>query len=414
MISNRRINYTLALPALIVALVASSAIVVFATATEEVSAHHPHPKSIVDLSKDFIEDTAAMTTSPGAAKIVEIASSDPLMRAAVVLENGKVVAKYHRDDVDENTPNQVWSTTKSWMSMLIGILVDSGVLSIDETLGDIFTDDSVWDDVDDGTVDFRKSVKIKDMLTMTSGLVCPPEEDVLAMLELPVEELAAAMGSIIEAGASSNSGGASLSGSLSHPAIAKKGEFSYLGMNNILSYVIKERTGMTPQAYLSKNILPKLGIKESEHSWWQTSGKMQYSYHGLELTALQMAKLPQLYLQGGQYKPSTTSSTTSGDSQLVSKAWVDASVEKHAEDEVIFKLGYGYLWWVVKPGLYCTIGMFGQDSCFDMNTGRVMVQQRDMDEANPFSGNLIIPIAAADPELSFATESSKSTVSAEF
>ena len=205
MISNRSINYTLA--ALIVALVTSPAIL----ATEEVMrAHHPHPKSIVDLSKDFVEDTAAMTTSPGAAKIVEIASSDPLMRAAVVLENGKVVAKYHRDDVDENTPNQVWSTTKSWMSMLIGILVDNGVLSIDETLGDIFTDDSVWADVDgDGTVDFRKSIKIKDMLTMTSGLVCPPEEDILAMLELPVEELAAAMGSIIEAGASSNSGGAS-------------------------------------------------------------------------------------------------------------------------------------------------------------------------------------------------------------
>ena len=118
MISNRSINYTLA--ALIVALVASSTIV----ATEEVISAHPHQKSIVDLSKDFVEDTAAMATSPGAAKIVEIASSDPLMRAAVVLENGKVVAKYHRDDVDENTPNQVWSTTKSWMSMLIGILVD--------------------------------------------------------------------------------------------------------------------------------------------------------------------------------------------------------------------------------------------------------------------------------------------------
>jgi len=70
--------------------------------------------NVVDLSQPFIEDEAAMTTSPGAAKIVEVASADPLIRAAVVLEDGKVVTKYYRDDVDGTLPNQVWSTTKSW------------------------------------------------------------------------------------------------------------------------------------------------------------------------------------------------------------------------------------------------------------------------------------------------------------
>jgi len=74
--------------------------------------------NVVDLSQPFIEDEAAMTTSPGAAKNYEVASSDPLIRlaAAVVIEDGKVVTKYNRDNVDMNSPNQVWSTTKSWTS----------------------------------------------------------------------------------------------------------------------------------------------------------------------------------------------------------------------------------------------------------------------------------------------------------
>ena len=57
------------------------------------------------------------------------------------------------------------------------MLVDDGVLSIDDTLGDIFTDESAWADIDDNSTEFRKNVSIKDMLTMTSGLVTPPEED---------------------------------------------------------------------------------------------------------------------------------------------------------------------------------------------------------------------------------------------
>ena len=63
----------------------------------------------------------------------------------------------------------------------------------------------------------------------------------------------------------------------------------------------------------------------------------------------------------------------------------------------------GYLWWIPAPGMYCAIGAFGQDSCFDTNNNRVIVQQRDLDESNPFiGGNLIIPTVAADPSLSFA------------
>jgi len=200
-------------------------------------------------------------------------------------------------------------------------------------LGDIFTDDSAWADVDDNSTDFRKNVSIKDMLTMTSGLVTPPEEDMAQLMILSPEEQAEAMALFDTSGPEVDTGGASLSDSLAHPAIGKKGEFHYLGLNNILSYVTKELTGMSPREYLSKNVLSKLGIKEDEHDWRQNTDLMEHAYAGLNLTALQMAKLPQLYLQGGKYKPSNTSNASSDDSQLISKEWIDDSVETHASNE---------------------------------------------------------------------------------
>eukprot|EP01083_Nonionella_stella_P026509 73008_1 len=133
------------------------------------------------------------------------------------------------------------------------------------------------------------------------------------------------MASFDTSGPKIDAGGASLSDSLGHPAIGTKGEFHYLGLNNILSYVIKERTGMTPREYLSKDALSKLGIKEDEYDWLKNTDLMEHSYAGLNLTVLSMAKLPQLYLQGGKYKP--TSNAASDDSQLISKEWIDDSVK---------------------------------------------------------------------------------------
>jgi len=39
-----------------------------------------------------------------------------------VLESGRVVAEYYREGVHMHNPYQVWSVTKSFMSMLVGIL----------------------------------------------------------------------------------------------------------------------------------------------------------------------------------------------------------------------------------------------------------------------------------------------------
>jgi len=361
-------------------------------------------RNIVDLSQDLVEDADAMATSLGAVAVMTAASSDLLIRTTLVLENGKIVAKYIRDDVEENEPNHVWSTTKSWTSLLIGLLVDEGLLEIEDTLGDIFKDDDAWSQVLDGSVETRKAVTIEEMLTMTSGLVSLPSIEELA--QMSSEKLAEFVKAVEDA--TEGAGGSSLSRSLADPEIGTKGEFAYLSTSQILSYVIKERTGMTPRELLKSKVMPALGIAEEEYNWLQNEDEVEYGYHGLELTALQMAKFGQLYLQGGKSKPSsaldkpqTTSRARNVTHEVISKSWIQDTFTPYARESTFFNLNYGYLFWGVTDKMYCALGAMGQDICIDQASGRVIVQQRDPDEENPLGGNLVMSLVASDPELSF-------------
>ena len=89
----------------------------------------------------------------------------------MVLERGKIVTSYVRDGIATSDTYNIYSATKSFMSLLVGMLIDERSLSLDDTLGDVFTNSTVWDNVE--MADYVQSVTIEEMLTMTSGLVNP-------------------------------------------------------------------------------------------------------------------------------------------------------------------------------------------------------------------------------------------------
>ena len=51
----------------------------------------------LDLSKP-LEDSPSLNQSPGALAVINAAQSDPATRTAMVLEDGKIVASFVRDD----------------------------------------------------------------------------------------------------------------------------------------------------------------------------------------------------------------------------------------------------------------------------------------------------------------------------
>ena len=347
----------------------------------------PSAATIIDLSKDLPEDKAAMEFSEGAKAMEQAAIAEPRIRAAIVMENGKIVSSYYRQDVTPSDVSPIFSGTKSWTGLLIGLLVDDGVLSVDQTLGEMFPEDAAWTDVTDGSEDFRKNVTIEELLTMTSGLLDPPGSLVVSFFR-----------------GASEGGGSSLSDSLAYPSIGEKekGKVTYLSLSNILSYVIFKLTGMTPGELLAERVMPHLGIQVDDYVWSKNSdGLVENAFTGLEVTPTMLVKFGQLYMQNGLAGPHE-------EQRVVSQDWVEASFTRHshlypssypvqgylgadlgAAIPVLFAeqeqgepdAYYGYLFMghPSKPNIYCSVGLGGTDLCIDPDIKRVVLQQTDYD-----------------------------------
>jgi hypothetical protein len=110
---------------------------------------------VLDLSKE-LETAPHLNESPGALAVAAAARGHPAVRTALVVEGGRIVASYVREGVDPDAPYQTNAVTMSVAaSLIVGILLDEGALrSVNETLGEIFTNESAWEGVPD--VDFRK------------------------------------------------------------------------------------------------------------------------------------------------------------------------------------------------------------------------------------------------------------------
>lgn len=293
--------------------------------------------TFVDLSAD-LEYSPYHNANPGSDALLDTIASQPdPIRTALVLEHGKIVASYARDDVVADSAYPVFSVTKSWISLMIGMLIDDGALMLNETLGDIFLDKRcpdgvIWALVEEA--DFVQNVTIHEMLTMTSGLVSPAIELDMDLWSHPYVQ--------------ANHGGANLTDSLNYLEIGTKGELSYVGTSQILSYVIMERSALTPRQFANERIFPLLGIDGSKILWDENYDEMQHAFSGLYLTPEQMAKFGQLYLQKG------LAAGSSPGSRIVSEEWVQESSSRQA-DPGFPGLSYGYLFWLCECIVNCRV-----------------------------------------------------------
>jgi len=371
-------------------------------------------KAIIDLSKDLEFDDDAIRSSPGSLAINHLASSDSNIRAAMVLEGGKVVSSYRRDDVDPNEPFHIQSVTKGLITLLIGMLIDEGEgkLTLGTSLGDVFTNPSVWEGMEDS--ELRQKITILEMITMTSGLTYDIEAwfgtvNKAIRGEISWEYIAGG-GSLVDA----------LDISFMPMMEENRGSYSYLTVNNILSYVILEVSGLTPRQYLAENILPGLGIENDDLSWNHMDNGMEDAFAGIHLTANQMAKFGQLYLQRG------VTGTGSG-SQLISEDWIDDTLSVFVEGSLPHgsAIKGGYLWFDksdLSPGTWCAMGAGGQYICVNSLLGRVVVTQRDetigdsvtndgkempgiddIDPAEAFGASLLLVEIGMSPDFSIGT-----------
>ena len=368
----------------------------------------------LDLSQDF---PVGNTDNPDAAAIE--AMIDPSIYRLLVIDDGTIVMEYQADSVrDDDEAFLIHSATKPWSRLLIGMIIESPKynLSMDDTLGDIFLEESAWELVTDETErEIKKNITIYEMMTMTDGLMEDWEfpdigENLAEWLEYYVIN-GTEKDSLVDAG--------NIIGVDIDISDYRETSFIYLVIDNILSHVVHEITGMTPLDFASEEVFPFLGIDPEKPGflWWPDSGgRMQLFGSGMHLTARQMAKLPQLYLQKGYAAP---------DQSLVSDDFINASLSPISYSNM-GPISVGMMWWllgdkdndpdfpamVVDPSLpgkiWCGSGMGGQQACLNHETGRVVVVQRnDTIPSSSFSltgaeESDILVIAAMSTDRSFA------------
>jgi len=325
---------------------------------------------IIDLSKDFVTSNS-FNDSPGMDMVNELAESWPNTRIVTVIQDGKIVGEYVRDDdVDPTELRPINSVTKAVSGMLFGILVDQYDTSINTTLGEFFPNETDWNLVDnEATVDYMKSLSAYEILTMTTGLGDNP--------------------CWMIGNCTSAIGGRDLQSTLAWPIINKKGErskYNYMAAWNILSYIIREVTGLTPRELLAEEILPAIGIDDADYEWpLESNGfslDVQQGAGGMELTTKQMAKIGQLVIQKGLAAPEGT--------QILSSEWIEASLSPKVPVPAASAGGsegamYGYQQWY-SDGTetskefgesYVAAGGYGQFIVVHPQSGIVLAIQSD-------------------------------------
>jgi len=297
------------------------------------------------------------------------------IRRMLVVQSGEIVMEYERDNVEKDEIYNLFSATKTMMSVLMGVLLESEEynLTVTDTLGDVFPNEYAWSNIKNVTeVECKKTATIEELLTMTSGLTAGVtinvfDEKFTNPWDIP------------------NSFGKDLPDSLFIPDCDAelRGTFVYKTNSNILSYVIKEVTNLSPKEFADATIFPALGINATDWEWDANEEGIQTSYSHMRLTARQMAKFAQLYLQKGYSSPGNV---------LLSEEWVDTSLSKQiwAGDNNLNNF-FGNLWHLYDAeswhwfrnnattpvnSIWCASGVFGQFACLCEEMDRVVVIQR--------------------------------------
>jgi CubicO group peptidase (beta-lactamase class C family) len=217
-------------------------------------------------------------------------------------------------EFDAETLHDVKSVSKSVASLVCGIAIDRGL--IDSVDAPIF---SFFPELADLRTPEKDKIKLIHVLTMSMGLrwveATPQTGDYdndEARMHMARDQNRYVLGL---------------------PVTAPAGEefFYNTGALQLLSAILRKVTGHPFDKFARKELFEPLGIT---NVFWNRIRDDTDAGGGLRLRPRDMAKIGQLVLTGGRWNGR----------QLVSEAWIDASVQPRLKTKDTG--AYGYLWWL--------------------------------------------------------------------
>lgn len=271
-------------------------------------------------AKDWLEASPqdvgldAATLEAAMAALARISGPDG-NRQALLIRDGRMV--WRGPDVDLR--HGVWSCTKSFLSLTLGLLIDDGRCSLDTRAADLYP----------ALAPRYPTVTLRHLVTFTSGY-----RPLAASAEVaPFEP--------------------------GEPLFAPGEEFHYGWESYLLALLLTRVAGESLRDLFRRRIAEPIGL--DDHSWhWGDWGPFDHLTglrsvpvcsgsglydRGLHITARALARVGWLMARGGRW----------GERQLVSRAWVEESTRAqvpaatpcHNEQPWCHRLPgtYGYYWW---------------------------------------------------------------------
>lgn len=256
----------------------------------------------------------------------EMQSRSIELHSFMLLRHGCVAAEGWWAPYEPQLPHMLFSLSKSFTSTAIGIAVQEGKLSVEDTVISFFPDD-LPEEVSPNLA----AMRIKHLLMMGTGHAADTTDElhssadgnwVRAFLKLPVEH--------------------------------EPGTFFMYntGATYMLSAILQKAAGETLLQYLEPRLFKPLGIMNP--TWESCPRGINTGGYGLKITTEDIARFGQLYLQKGMWQGE----------RLLSPAWIEEATSKQIENgaggDSDWAHGYGYQFWRCQHGVYRGDGAFGQ------------------------------------------------------
>jgi len=248
------------------------------------------------------------------------------LHSVIVVRHGKVCAEGWWKPYSADQIHLVYSLSKSFTSTAIGMLVDAGLVSLDDKVASFFPDKMPADPAAN-----LLAMRVRDLLSMSAGQEADPLFDL-----------------------NQRTDGDWVQSFLASPVEHEPGtKFRYsTSATYMLSAIVQKISGETTLAFLQKRLFEPLGVGRVE--WPTCPHGISLGGTGICVATETIAKLGQLYLQKGVWEGQ----------QLLSAEWVETASRTHISNgddpKSDWAQGYGFQFWRCLNGCYRGDGAFGQ------------------------------------------------------
>ncbi|WP_328998164.1 beta-lactamase family protein [Kribbella sp. NBC_00709] len=292
-----------------------------------------------------------------AALLDELDAQSIECHSIMVVHRGHLVAEGWWAPYSAERPHLLYSLTKSFTSIAVGLAIADGLLSLDDKVVDVLPDH-----IPDGMPEQGRRLTVHHLLSMTAG---HGKDSLEEAWQLEPDDL--------------------VKGFLRVPFPAVEGtQHDYDNSTTfVLARMLERVTGRGLPEFLDERLFGPMGIEGAE--WDRVASGAAFGFHGLHLTTEAVAAFWELLLRRGRW----------GDQQLVPRDWVELATSKQVDTRPLpdwtrnpdFLCGYGYQIWMSRHG-YHGNGAYGQHCVVVPSHDLVVVVTAAIDEGTALPGLL--------------------------